>query len=196
MQETQDREFAIRKNSIPCGQSARQRADHEITSFRIEFVSADQTPDPMHSATLRGLGGRAMVTEVVRIAHSVRGVAELCSVFVQQYAPERTFGSKRNRFRPGGLYFCFVFAHHEPNTCLRTSKKFVPGRWYAEILKSSPFGLRTSRSAFWAPSELRASPRTEYCTAHYAHELYSSGGASGVGGLGATPTLCFRNGAF
>ena len=196
MQETQDREFAIRKNSIPCGQSVRQRADGEIINFRIEFDSADQTPDPMHSATPRGLGGWTMVTEVVRIAHSVGGVAELCSVCVQLYLPERTFGSKRNRFRPGGLYFCFVFAHHEPNTCLRTSKKFVPRRWYTEILKSSPFGLRTSRSAFWAASELRASPRIEYCTAHYAHELYGSGGARGAGGLGATPTLCFRNGAF
>ena len=153
-------------------------------------------PDPMHPATPRGLGGWTMVEEVVRIAHSVRGVAELCSVSAQLYAPERTFGSKRNRFWLGGLHFCFVFAHHNPNTCLRTLKKFVPRRWYAEVLKSSPFGLRTSRSAFWAASELRSSPRTEYCTVHYAHELYSSGGASGVGGLGATPTLCFKNGAF
>jgi hypothetical protein len=39
-----------------------------------------------------------MVTEVVRIAHSVRGVAELCSAHVQVASNETPFDRKNSSF--------------------------------------------------------------------------------------------------
>ena len=170
------------KNSIPCGQSAHQRADGEITNFRIKFGSADTTPDSMHSATPRRLGGWTMVTEVVRIAHSVRGVAELCSAHVQVASNETPFDQKSSSFWIDLPSPMLCIHPTQPKHTSRDKKLSAPLSYGMVHIKTPQFSLRALPSAKRAPPGLRASPCIEYCTGHDAHELYGSSGAVGACG--------------